>query len=171
LAALLQDVGVDHGRGQIVVPEQLLNGADVGAALEQVRGEGMAKGVGADGLRQAGTSDGPLDGFVDDAGVHVMATGDTRTRVYGDVPSREDILPALFFGGVRRLSSHRGVLVVDFLSRRHRRFAPWRPEIADNRHRAKLPENRSNITLSRQIVKLINGSAAIKRRPIGECAY
>jgi hypothetical protein len=42
---------------------------------------------------------------------------------------------------------------------RHRRLAPWRPEIADNRHRAKLPENRPNITLSRQIVKLINGSA------------
>jgi hypothetical protein len=27
LATLLQDVGVDHGRGKIVVPEQLLNGA------------------------------------------------------------------------------------------------------------------------------------------------
>jgi hypothetical protein len=38
---LLQDVGVDHGRGKIVVPKQLLNGADVGAALEQVGGEGM----------------------------------------------------------------------------------------------------------------------------------
>jgi hypothetical protein len=38
MAALLKDVGVDHGRGQIVVPEELLNGADVGAALEQVGG-------------------------------------------------------------------------------------------------------------------------------------
>jgi len=35
-------VGIDHGSGNIVVPEQLLNGADVGAALQQVRGEGMA---------------------------------------------------------------------------------------------------------------------------------
>jgi hypothetical protein len=47
---LLQDVGVDHGSGPIVVPEPLLNGADVGAAWEQVRGEGMAQGVGTDGL-------------------------------------------------------------------------------------------------------------------------
>jgi hypothetical protein len=39
LAALLQDVGVDHGGGHIVVPEQLLNGADVGAAWPQVGGE------------------------------------------------------------------------------------------------------------------------------------
>jgi len=34
------DMGVDHGRGQIAVSEQLLNGADVGAALKQVGGEG-----------------------------------------------------------------------------------------------------------------------------------
>jgi hypothetical protein len=44
---------------KIVVPEQLLNGADVGAALEQVSGEGMAKSVDADVLRQTGTADGP----------------------------------------------------------------------------------------------------------------
>jgi hypothetical protein len=35
-------VGVDHRGGHIVVPEQLLNGADIGAALQQVGGEGMA---------------------------------------------------------------------------------------------------------------------------------
>jgi hypothetical protein len=46
LAALLQDVGVDHGGGHIVVPEQLLNGADVGAALQQVGGKGMTKTFG-----------------------------------------------------------------------------------------------------------------------------
>ena len=107
MAALLQDVGVDHRRGKIVVPEQLLNGADVGAALEQVSGEGMAKGVSADGLRQTGTADGHLDGFVDDTGVNVMPTGNTRTRVYGDVPGGEDILPTPFLGGMRRLPSQR----------------------------------------------------------------
>jgi len=31
LAALLEDTGVDHGGGDIVVAEQLLEGADVGA--------------------------------------------------------------------------------------------------------------------------------------------
>jgi hypothetical protein len=105
LAALLQDVGVDHGRGKIVVPEQLLNGADVGAALEQVSGEGMAKGVSADLLGQAGTADGRLDGFVDDAGINMMATGDARTRVYGEIPGGQDILPAPFLGGIRILPS------------------------------------------------------------------
>ena len=43
MATLLKDVGVDHGGGNIVVPEQLLNGADIGSALKQVGGEGMPK--------------------------------------------------------------------------------------------------------------------------------
>jgi hypothetical protein len=47
---LLKDVGVDHSGGNIVVPEQLLNGADVGAALQQVGGKGMPKSMSADGL-------------------------------------------------------------------------------------------------------------------------
>jgi hypothetical protein len=85
-------MGGDHGRGKIVMPKQLLHGADVGAALESVRGEGMAQGVSADGLRQTGTTDGYLDGFVDDAGVNVMATGDTGMRVDGDVPGGEEVV-------------------------------------------------------------------------------
>jgi len=35
----------------------------------------------------------------------------------------------------------------------------WCSEIADNRHRAKLPESSAYISLSGQDVKLINGSA------------
>jgi hypothetical protein len=81
-------VGVDHSRGQIAVSEQLLNGADVGAALEQVGGEelalslskGMAKGMCADVLREPGTANGHFDGFVDDAGINVMAAGYFRAR-------------------------------------------------------------------------------------------
>jgi hypothetical protein len=39
-----------------------------------------------------------------------------------------------------------------WISRRVRHMIPpwWCPEIADNRHRAKLPENQSNIALSGQ---------------------
>src|SRR5918992_1235085 len=80
-------------------------GADVGAALQQVGGKGMPKSMGADVLRQTGTADGHLDGFVDDAGINVMATGDTRTRVDGNVPGGGDILPTPFLGGIRILPS------------------------------------------------------------------
>jgi hypothetical protein len=53
---LLQDVGVNHGCGYIVVPELWLNSADVGAAVQQVGGEGITKGRSADVLRQTGTA-------------------------------------------------------------------------------------------------------------------
>ena len=65
---LLQvDVGVFLGRGQAGVPEELLDGAQVGAAAEEVRGEGMAERVGADLLRATASPvdvlpDHPLDG-------------------------------------------------------------------------------------------------------------
>jgi hypothetical protein len=100
-------VGVDHGRGQILVPKQVLNGANVGAALKQAGGGGMTKGMGADGLRQTGTVDRHHDGLVDDTGVNMMATGDAGTRVYGDMPGGEDIRPAPGVAAMRRLASQR----------------------------------------------------------------
>ena len=57
------------------MPEQVLHGADVGTALQQVGGAGMTKGVCSDVLRQTGTANCYLDGFVDDAGGNMMATG------------------------------------------------------------------------------------------------
>ena len=93
-------MGVDHGRRKILVSKQVLNGADVGAALQQVGGEGVAKGMGADVLRQTGPADRYLDGFVDDAGINMMTACDTRTRVYGEAPGGEDILPAPLLGGM-----------------------------------------------------------------------
>src|SRR5207249_3710289 len=85
LAPLLHDVGVDHRGGHIGVAEQVLNGADVGATLQQMGSKGMPKSMGADGLRQPGTADGDFDGFVDDAGIHMMTTGDTGAGVDGEV--------------------------------------------------------------------------------------
>jgi hypothetical protein len=93
-------VGIEHGRGKIAVPEQVPKGGGVGAAWEQVNGGGTATGVSADGLRQTGTADGPLDGLVEDAGGHVMATGDPGTRGYGAVPGGEDRRPPPCRGGM-----------------------------------------------------------------------
>ena len=50
-AAAVGYVGVELRRGQIRVSEHLLNGAQVGAALEQVGGEGVAEQVGVDAAR------------------------------------------------------------------------------------------------------------------------
>ena len=43
------------------MPEQLLNDAQVGAALEEVGRERMAQGVGRDPVAEAGGPGGPLD--------------------------------------------------------------------------------------------------------------
>lgn len=42
------DVGVDLGRGDVGVAQQGLDDAQVGAALQQVGGEGVAQDMGAD---------------------------------------------------------------------------------------------------------------------------
>ena len=52
----LQDVGVVHGGGTVVVPEQWRHGANGGATLQQGDGAGMTQGVGAEGLRQPGAA-------------------------------------------------------------------------------------------------------------------
>ena len=46
---------VNHGSAYILMSEQLLDGADIVAVLEQVRRERMAQGVGAR-ARRSGTS-------------------------------------------------------------------------------------------------------------------
>ena len=56
--AAVEDVGVDHGRLQVAVAEQGLDGSDVGAVLEQMRRKGVPKRVGGDALRQSGPGGG-----------------------------------------------------------------------------------------------------------------
>ena len=58
-------VGIDLGGGDRLVAQHHLDTAQVGAALEQVCREGMAKGVGADGLRDTGQCGVLLDDLKD----------------------------------------------------------------------------------------------------------
>jgi hypothetical protein len=100
-------MGVDHRGSHIVVPEPLLNRVDIRTALQQVGGNRMTQGVGADVLGQTGPAHRHLDGLVDDARVHMMATGDASTWIHGKIPRGKDILPALFFRGRRIFSRQR----------------------------------------------------------------
>ncbi len=87
-------MGIDPRGSDIVVPEQVLNRADIRTALPQVGGKRMTKGVGADGLGQTGPAHRHLDRLVDDAGVNMMATGEASTWIYGKIPRGKDTLPA-----------------------------------------------------------------------------
>jgi hypothetical protein len=89
------------------VPEQVLNGADVGATLTQVGAEGITNGMGADVLRQTGAANRRLAGLVNDARVTMMALDETSARVNGEVPGRKAVLPAPFLGGMGVFPSQR----------------------------------------------------------------
>lgn len=54
--------------------------------------------MGTDLLRQSGTTNRHLNRLVDDARVHMMTTGDIRTRVNREIPGGKDILPAPLLG-------------------------------------------------------------------------
>jgi hypothetical protein len=94
LPALLHDMGVYHRGGHIGVAKQVLNGADIRPPLQQIGGKRMAEGMGADGLGQTSAAHRGLNRFIDDTGVHMMATGDAGAGVDGHVASWEGVLPA-----------------------------------------------------------------------------
>jgi hypothetical protein len=84
-------VGVDH-RGLDAVAEQLLDGADVVAELEQMGGERVAQGVAADLLRQAGGAGSPPDRALDDGGLEVEAGDDAAAWVDAVSPKASSLL-------------------------------------------------------------------------------
>ncbi len=60
-AGFIQNMGIDHGGGEVFMAEQFLDGADIVAVLEQMGGEAMAKGVAAGRFRNASRANGKFD--------------------------------------------------------------------------------------------------------------
>jgi hypothetical protein len=106
----IEDVGVDHRGFHIGVAEQFLHGADIVAGFEQVSGEGMAEGMAADGLGDAGGAGRTADLLLQIGFIGVMAAEKARARIDREAIRREDILPkpiprggrVLAFEGVRQ---------------------------------------------------------------------
>ena len=93
------DVGVPLRRGQLNVPEQLLDRAQIGAALQQVRGEGMPERVRADAEARAAGRD-----VACDEALHAAPREPCAAR--GD---EQRIAAALAFGRDDRRSKHRPI--------------------------------------------------------------
>src|SRR5213594_3388770 len=93
------------------MPEQLLDGPDVVAVLQQVRGKGMPERVTARVLEDAGLAqralDGTLDGTLDDRFVQVMAAPLAGEAIHVVSGRREHPLPADLASGDRVLSRQR----------------------------------------------------------------
>jgi hypothetical protein len=73
-------MGVDLRRLHIAVAEQFLHGADVITVLQQMGSEAVPEGVQGDGLGQAGTARGGVDGLLNRGLVQVMAGGRAEAR-------------------------------------------------------------------------------------------
>ena len=87
----------------VLVPEQLLDGADVAACFEEVRRKGMPERVTGRSLGQTGAGDGVLDGSLDERLVDVMSALFAGLVVGPAVLLREDPLPTPVGGSVQAL--------------------------------------------------------------------
>jgi len=94
-------MGVDHGGADVFVSQQLLHGADVVALLEEVSGEGVAKGVGGNPFGDPGRPGCLTDGLLDAAGVEVVAQEASAARIAAEFWGRKEVLPHPGLGGVR----------------------------------------------------------------------
>jgi hypothetical protein len=92
--AAIEDVGIDLGRGDIPVSEQLLDGPDVIAHFEQVGCERMPQGMRAQWLDDARTKTRRLQSTRQDGVVEVMTTLDAIVRIDRPLYGRKHVLPA-----------------------------------------------------------------------------
>ena len=93
-------MGVDHRGLDVGVAEQLLNGSQVGAGLQQMGGKGMPQGVGGSPLGDIGRSGGQLDRLLIAARIFEVPADYARTRISGEVVSREYPEPWPFLSGI-----------------------------------------------------------------------
>lgn len=105
--ASLKDVGVNHRRLDIFVPQQFLDRSDVVTGLEQVSGERVTKGMWTDRFANAGDPGCFVDCLLKNTLVKVMAFDVTGERVLGALGRGKDILPVPFPGGVGVLARQR----------------------------------------------------------------
>ncbi len=64
--AAVQNMGVDHGRADVLVAQEFLHRADVVTIGQQMRGKRMPKRVPRHALRQSGLSHSLLDRLLDE---------------------------------------------------------------------------------------------------------
>ena len=90
---------VDHGCCDVLVAEELLDGADVVAGLEKVGCETVAQGVAGGGLGDARGADGAVDGALHAGLVEVVPPDDPGARVPGEGWRRKEPEPSPLSAG------------------------------------------------------------------------
>src|SRR5512145_2720743 len=91
----------------MAVSEQRLDGANVGAALQQMRGKTVPECVGTDLFGQSSPARRCLDRLVDHTRVHMMTPHNTRQRISRHIAGGEQILPSPLLSSARVFAAER----------------------------------------------------------------
>lgn len=100
----VQDVGVNHGGGDVFVAEEFLDGANIIAALDEMGGEAVPECVTAGRFRNPSGLNGVFDGVLKVFLADMVTAGLAGTRIDGKFSGGEDVLPAPIAGGARVFS-------------------------------------------------------------------
>ena len=100
-------MGVDHGRFDVLVSQQLLHRADIVAVFQQVGGEGVAQGVAGAVFDYARGVNRPADRALDGVFENVVPTGYPGSRIDGEVVHGEYPMPSPRRADTRELALQR----------------------------------------------------------------
>ena len=95
----IEHMRIDHRCLHIAVTKKLLDGSDVGTALERVGGESVAKGVAVGRFADPGSSDRGANRPLNDRGVEMMPPLFTHLSIAPTRDLREHPLPNPFARG------------------------------------------------------------------------
>src|SRR5579859_7114823 len=79
--SLAQHMGIEHGRSDVRMAQQLLNCPDVAPSLQQVRREAVSEGVTTRRLQNPSASNGRLDCALNHFLMQMVADGTTRKGI------------------------------------------------------------------------------------------
>lgn len=93
LAAPIKDMRINHRGFNVLMTKQLLNRSYIVTVLQELRREGMAKGVAGSSIAQAGLSNRAINSLLDDRFMNVMLPLFAGFQILPSVLLREDPLP------------------------------------------------------------------------------
>ena len=100
-ARSVTNVGINHGGGEIFVPEEFLDGPDIISILQKMGSKTVPKRMTTRCFGDTARPDGVLDRVLQVSFRHMVPTSLAAARIDGDFVGREDVLPGPFAGRVR----------------------------------------------------------------------
>ena len=103
----VQDVGINHRGGNVLVSKQLLDGTDIVATFKQVRGKAVSERVAAGCFRNTRLLDGEFDGVLEVFLRGVVTAGFPALRIDAQFCRWKHVLPRPGAGSIHVLAVER----------------------------------------------------------------